>query len=114
MINAGHVSLIRFPLTDGNVGKFRPVLILKQLPGNYNDWLVCMVTTKTQQFIFNFDDTIDENDSDFELSGLKKSSIIRISRLAVVDGSILIGRIGSVSDIRLSKIYDRITTWIKS
>lgn len=114
MINAGHVSLIQFSMTDGNVGKFRPVLILKQLPGNYDDWLVCMITTKTQQYISDFDETIDENDFDFQLSGLKKNSIIRISRLAVVEGSVLIGRIGSVSDMRLNKMYDRITIWIKS
>jgi mRNA interferase MazF len=114
MINEGHVSLIRFPLTDGNIEKFRPVLLLKKLPGNYDDWLVCMISSKTQQFIIDFDETIYENDSDFELSGLKKDSIIRISRLAVVEGSVLIGRIGSISNARLSKIYDRITTWIKS
>jgi mRNA interferase MazF len=73
-----------------------------------------MITTKTQQYISDFDETIDEKDLDFEISGLKKSSIIRISRLAVVEGSVLIGRIGHVSDMRLNKIYDRITTWIKS
>jgi mRNA interferase MazF len=59
MINAGHVSLIRFPLTDGNTGKYRPILVLKQLPGNYDDWLVCMISSKTKQFISDFDILID-------------------------------------------------------
>jgi len=67
-----------------------------------------MISSKTQQFISDFDFIIDEKDNDFELSGLKKSSVIRISRLAVVENSLLIGRIGSVSEIRLSKIYERI------
>jgi mRNA interferase MazF len=52
-----------------------------------------MISTQLDQEIPNFDEMITTNDADFAESGLKASSLIRISRLAVVNGDILLGRI---------------------
>jgi hypothetical protein len=41
MIAEGQVVLFRFPQTDQTEGSLRPALVLRQLPGQYNDWLIC-------------------------------------------------------------------------
>jgi mRNA interferase MazF len=46
MIEEGHVVLFRFPQTDLKEGKLRPALIIKKLPGEYNDWLICMISSR--------------------------------------------------------------------
>ncbi len=46
MKRAGQVIVFRFPQTDLVRGKLRPALILGKLPSQYDDWLVCMISTQ--------------------------------------------------------------------
>ena len=39
MKQAGQVVLFRFPHADLEEGKLRPALLLRRLPGEYDDWL---------------------------------------------------------------------------
>jgi mRNA interferase MazF len=39
MISEGQVVLFRFFQTDQQQGKLRPALVLRELPGQYDDWL---------------------------------------------------------------------------
>ena len=113
MIQEGQITLFRFPQTNKTAGKLRPALVLRKLPGQYDDWLICMVSSQLSQELPGFDIVLYENDSDFEQSGLKTSSIIRISRLAVVNKDILLGSIGNISNERLSLIKSRLSNWIQ-
>ena len=112
MKEAGQVVVFRFPQTDLEEGKLRPALLLGKLPGNYDDWLICMISSQTRQFIEGFDEIVQERDNDFGESGLKATSVIRVGRLAVVSGDILIGAIGQVSSERLSRAKKHIADWL--
>jgi mRNA interferase MazF len=112
MKEAGQVVVFRFPYTDLEEGKLRPALLLGKLPGNYNDWLICMISSQTRQYVEGFDEIVQENDSDFRESGLKVASVIRVGRLAVVSGEILLGAIGQVSTERLSKVKKHLADWL--
>ena len=101
---AGQIVLFRFPQTDLGDGKLRPALLLGKLPGEYDDWLICMVSSQTRHYISAFDEIVQASDSDFVESGLKVESVVRVGRLAVVSGEILLGAIGQVSDERLLRI----------
>ena len=113
MIREGQVVLFRFPQTDHSAGKLRPALILRKLPGQYDDWMICMLSSQLTQQIPEFDEFIDSDDEDFEKSGLKMPSIVRLSRLAVVDENILLGTIGNISASRLDNIKKKLSSWIK-
>jgi mRNA interferase MazF len=56
---------------------------------------------------------ISPEDSDFQQSGLKQPSIIRISRLAVAIEDILIGKLGEVDSRRLRRIKQMLSNWIQ-
>ena len=112
MKEAGQVAIFRFPQTDLGEGKFRPALLLGKLPGNYDDWLICMISSQTHQHIAGFDEMVQENDIDFGESGLKATSVIRVGRLAVVSGDILLGAIGQISNERLSRVKNRLSDWL--
>ena len=114
MIQDGQVVLFRFPQTDQSTGKLRPAIVIRKLPGPYDDWLICMISSQRSQHISNFDEVISERDQDFEQSGLKTPSVVRIGRLAVVNGSIILGSIGNITDERLTLIKSRLANWIKS
>ncbi len=114
MIQEGQVVLFKFPQTDQSLGKLRPALGIRRLPGSYDDWLICMISSQLTQQISEFDEIINEKSEDFKQSGLKKSSTIRISRLAVVDKNVLLGTLGSICSERLNNIKSKIVGWIKS
>ncbi|MEA3222812.1 MAG: type II toxin-antitoxin system PemK/MazF family toxin [Thermodesulfobacteriota bacterium] len=112
MISEGQIVLFKFPQTDQEEGKLRPALVIRKLPGKYDGWLICMISSQIHQQIIDFDIVITSDDPDFEQSGLKLPSVIRISRLAVVDKSILLGKLGLVNKQRLAIIKQRFTNWI--
>jgi len=113
MITEAQIVLFRFPQTDQIEAKFRPALVLRRLPGQYNDWIICMISSQLHQGIPDFDEVITPTDSDFQQSGLKLASVIRISRLAVVNSDVLLGKIGQIDTQRLSHIKQRLTNWIQ-
>lgn len=109
MKRSGQIVLFRFPQTDLNSGKLRPALMLKKVPGPHDDWLICMISSQLRQFISDFDELVSEGDSDFSISGLKAPSV---GRLAVVDSSVLLGAVGSLSSERLIRIKNRLAKWL--
>jgi mRNA interferase MazF len=112
MIAEGQTVLFRFPQTDQLQGKLRPALVIRRVPGPYDDWLVCMVSSRVEQEITGFDEIVSPGDTDFEKSGLKVGSLIRIGRLAVVNVNILAGRLGEIDAARLSRIKRKLAEWL--
>jgi mRNA interferase MazF len=112
MKQAGQIVLFRFPQTDLEEGKLRPALLLGRLPGEYDDWLICMISSQIRHYVPRFDEMVQETDTDFAESGLKLTSVIRVGRLAVVEGEILLGAIGQIASERLQRIKSRLAEWL--
>ena len=112
MKQAGQIVLTPFPYTDLSGAKLRPVLMLRRASARFDDWLVCMVSSQIQQADAGFDELLVPEDSDYALAGLKAPSVLRLSRLAVLDGALLVGCIGHVNDERLARVRRRLADWI--
>lgn len=112
-IKAGQIVIFRFPQTDLIVGKMRPALLLANLPSNQNDWLVCMISSQLHQAIPHIDDRVETIDADFSQTGLKTASVVRLTRLAVVEQTIFAGTIGEISANRLARLKKRLSDWIE-
>lgn len=112
MISEGLIVLFKFPQTDQKNEKLRPALVLRKIPGQFDDWLICMISSQLHQKIQGLDEVITFEDSDFIESGLKLPSLIRTSRLAVVERHILLGKMGQISSDRLFRIRQNIAKWI--
>ena len=108
----GQIVLFKFPQTDLMPGKSRPALLISKLPGQYDDWLICMISTQLRHYIQGFDEVLKISDSDFSDSGLKKPSVIRVGRLAVVNEDVLLGAIGEISSNRLQRVKSHLAEWI--
>ena len=112
MKRAGQVVLFPFPQVDLLDGKLRPALLLGRLPGEYEDWLICMISSQTRNYLLEFDEVVQESDDDFAESGLKMISIIRVGRLAVISNDLLPGAIGQISADRLIRIKKHLADWL--
>ena len=90
----GEIILASLPQADGSI-KLRPVLLLKELPG-YRDFLVCGISTQLRHLVKDFDELIDQTTENFEQTGLRESSLIRLGFLAVIPNRKIAGKIGRI------------------
>lgn len=112
MIEPGKIVLFNFPKTNLQEGKLRPALVITKVPGRYDDWLTCAISTQIHQQIPDFDEIISEGDKDFSVSGLKSESLIRVGRLGVLESTVFEGAIGKISAERLNRIKSRLAKWL--
>lgn len=112
MVKPGSIALLRFPHTDLARESLRPVLLLAPTPDPYPDWLVAMISSQMHQAVHGLVEVIHERDPDFPATGLKRSSVVRLSRLAVVEEKLLLGKLGEISPERFRKIVHRLCSWI--
>ena len=113
MKRAGQIVIFKFPQTNLEYRKPRPALLVARVPGDYDDWLISMITSQTHHYIEGLDEIVEPDAPDFKNSGLKDESVIRVARLAVVSGDILEGAIGEISTERLARVRDNLSRWIK-
>ena len=92
----GDIVLIRFPFSDLSGSKLRPALILISTE---TDVTVCFITTQLQ-----WEDKLDITINPSLVNGLKKLSLLRISKFSTIDKDLILGRIGYLENNYLSKL----------
>lgn len=90
------IVLIPFPFTDLTGVKNRPAVIL--IAGN-TDVTVSFITTQVK-----WQEQLDVLLEPSKKNGLKKTSLIRLGKLATIDTDLLIGRLGSLDPKQLEKL----------
>lgn len=110
----GQIALTAFPHTDLSGSKLRPVLLLCLASERYDDWVVCMVSSQLQQAEPELDEIISDIDPDYRASGLRVPSVFRLSRLAVLQGSLMLGRLGELPAQRLVEMRTKLARWIEA
>lgn len=95
----GDFWVAEIPFTDGSGAKRRPVLVL-WLDGQ--DAVVAVVTSAAPRT------PTDVPLADWQRSGLRAASTVRLSRLDCLEQSLLIFRLGHVSPIDASRLQE---TW---
>lgn len=110
----GDVVLIRFPQSDLQAGKLRPALVVAITPGKYGDLLLAAISSRLYQAVAGVDEIIYPSDTDFAQTHLKVASVIRASRLATVESSVIDAHLGRISSDRLQRIKAQIVSWLQA
>ncbi len=106
----GNVILTVIFQVDGR-RKNRPALILREMP-RYGDLLICGISTQLKQYTPNFDEIVRVEDPDFITSGLVKESLIRLTFLAAIQRTEVIGSIGSIDNSRHSRLLSNLSNYL--
>lgn len=109
-MNQGDVVLTPVPQANGLI-KNRPAIFLREMPP-YRDVLVCGVSTQLHQEVKGFDEVIELTDSDFQSTGLRTVSLIRLGFLAVLPRNAVIGSIGAISPERHTRLLKRLSDYL--
>ncbi|MFU8848321.1 MAG: type II toxin-antitoxin system PemK/MazF family toxin [Opitutales bacterium] len=92
----------------------RPALLIKRIHAGFDDCLVCMISTQTRHQIPDLEIVLTVATPSFEKTGLKKESLVRTSRLAVVHPSAFTGKLGTLPVGLFDEIRNRLADWIRS
>lgn len=108
----GAVALARIQQADGRL-KVRPVVVLASMP-SFSDFLVCGLSSKLHHECVGFDEVLAATDDDFQQSGLKAASLIRLGMVATIPKSVVLGNLGTISEARLQRLRSRLAQHIQS
>lgn len=103
-LNFGDIVLLKFPFTDGKTFKRRPALIINDF--NDDDVIVCRITSqiyKTKKDIYIVD---------WEKSGLKLPSVIRVHKIATLEKvmvELIMGQIDNPTKEKVRIIISKLT-----
>jgi mRNA interferase MazF len=100
-VRKGDIILVPFPFTDLSGNKYRPALVL--IESNY-DVTVCFITTQIQ-WKEKYDVVVPPTVE----NGLKKESLIRLTKFATIDKDLVWGRIGLLENKYLQQINQNLT-----
>jgi len=103
----GDVVVIPFPFSDLSQSKRRPALVIAPLEGD--DAILCQLTSMG----IRDDYAIALDDGDFASGSLKQSSNIRPNRIFTADTHIVLYRVGSIKEEKLTRVIERLIQIIK-
>ena len=103
----GDVVVIPFPFSDLSQNKKRPVFVLADLYGD--DLILCQITSKAAKDEY----AVEITDIDFAIGSLKKESNIRINKLFTADRSIVLNKVGTLTDVKTQEIIDAVINILK-
>ncbi|MBN8572728.1 MAG: type II toxin-antitoxin system PemK/MazF family toxin [Candidatus Kapabacteria bacterium] len=96
----GDILLVTFPFTDLTGSKLRPVVILAE---SSLDITVCFITTQLQ-----WQDSTDMRIEPTLANGLKKQSLIRISKIATIDKALVKGLLGKLTTVEITDLDNKL------
>ena len=90
--------------------KLRPAICLRKLPPDYQDFLVCGISSQTARYQENFDEKVQTEFDSVKLRS--KQSIIRLGFLGRVGTKEIVGTIGSISDDRRKRLLKKLADYL--
>jgi mRNA interferase MazF len=92
----GKIVLIPFSFTDLTSTKLRPALVLTE---GEKDCVVVFISSKVPSELSSTELLIPEDHEEFADTGLKRTSVIRLDKIATLSRNLLIGEIGEIGEV---------------
>lgn len=93
----GNIVLIQFPFDDLSSSKVRPTYCLTNKIGVHRHIILALITSRIPENLLHTDIILRPENSDFTMSGLRKSSTIRLDHLVTLRSSLIQRELGSLS-----------------
>ena len=100
----GTIVLSRFPFTDLSSTKRRPCVIVSKVASDKADVIVAFISSVIPVELSRTDFLLERGDIDFGETGLRRSSIVKLDKLATLEKSIFSGEIGKLTDRLMQEI----------
>ncbi|MTJ52435.1 type II toxin-antitoxin system PemK/MazF family toxin [Anabaena sp. UHCC 0253] len=93
----GKIVLMQFPFDDLSSSKVRPAYCLTNTIGKYQHIIFALITSRIPENSLHTDIILRPENPDFIISGLRKSSTIRLDHLVTLQFSLIQRELGLLS-----------------
>jgi mRNA interferase MazF len=100
----GTIVLTLFPFTDLTSAKRRPAVVISKTSVEKADVIVAFISSVIPVKLSETDLLFDAKRKDYQNSGLKKSSVFKLDKLATLNKTIFTGELGIVDFVTLTAI----------
>ena len=90
--------------------KLRPAICLRKLPPDYQDFLVCGISSQTTRYQANFDEIVEREFDNVNLRS--EQSVIRLGFLGRIGTTEIVGNIGSISVVRHRRLLKKLGEYL--
>ncbi len=97
----GDVILVRFPFTDLTTTKLRPAIVLAT---HGDDLIIVGIFSAPQQRTQETWVVLSTQDPNFSSTGLKTTSVIKGERIAVIERSVVVRKLGSLTTPQMEQV----------
>ena len=98
---AGDVVLVRFPFTDLSTAKLRPAVVLAT---RGDDLTIVGIFSGAPEQSRETWIPLSSRDPTFSQTGLKTGSVIKAERIAVIEQSVVVRKLGSLSPFHMAEV----------
>jgi mRNA interferase MazF len=102
-MNKGDVVLVPFPFTDLSQTKVRPAIVLWADP-NGQDVTLCFVSSQDVTQLYPGEFVLDPINPEFQQTGLKVISKVRVTRIATLERRLLARKLGNLGAAQLKQL----------
>ena len=93
----GKVVLVPFPFDDLTAQKVRPAICLTNPIGSHHHVVLAFITSRIPNDLLETDVVLDSKSTDFDITGLRVSSTLRLHRLMTVTTVLIKRELGELS-----------------
>jgi mRNA interferase MazF len=102
-VNKGDIVLVPFPFTDFSQSKLRPAIVLWTNPTSA-DVTLCFITSQNVRILNEGEFTLDQSDREFQGTGLKVASKVRVTRIVTIERGLIMRRLGQLGIEQLQQL----------
>lgn len=102
------ILFVPFPFDDLSGDKVRPVVCLTDPIGIYQHMVVAFITSRVPDPLLATDLVIASSIDSFKMTGLRKTSTLRLHRLMTVTRSLILAELGELPPQMHEKIRERL------
>jgi mRNA interferase MazF len=107
----GKIVLVQFPFDDLSDLKVRPAYCLTHAIGDYRHVIFALITSRIPNKPLDTDIVIDFTHPDFDLSGLRQPSTLRLDHLVTLRQSMIrreLGELSLATQYKIAEIIERL------
>ncbi len=104
----GKVVLVPFPFDDLTAQKVRPAVCLTNPVGTHHHVVLAFITSKIPNDLLETDVVLDSSHADFNATGLRVSSTLRLHRLMTVTTALIKRELGELSPEMRAEVVSKL------
>ncbi|MEK6823719.1 MAG: type II toxin-antitoxin system PemK/MazF family toxin [Nanoarchaeota archaeon] len=110
-MNKGDIVLVKFPFTDISSKKLRPALIITE-ESKFKDFILAFITTQFDQ-MEKYDMLLTADSKDFQKTGLKRESLLKLNKLTTLNKRMIVGKIGILTKELMNQVDNNLKDLFK-